>query len=97
MLVDNAKMQAGIAGVLVDDLADIDPIPQEMEQCAAAERLTAERLAFGCSPRLGMDALGLQLDDQLMHRSQSQIALEDVPDGLGFHRILDQGSSAVDW
>ena len=82
-------MLARIAGVPMDDLADIDPVLEEMEKGAATERLAAECHAFGCDPRLRKNAMHLKLDDQLMHGSKGQVALKEVPDGFGFGGVFD--------
>src|SRR4029450_4592988 len=77
--VNNGPMVARIRGVLVDDLAQIDPIGQDAIEMAAAEGPAAEGPAARAGVALGAMAFGLQGRHQPCDRAELRIAPEYVP------------------
>jgi len=74
--------------VLVDDLAEIETIAQQVEQVAAAEGDTAARSSpgRGCDP--GPDVPGDEVAFQGMDGTKIEIGRKDLPDDGGF-RLVD--------
>jgi hypothetical protein len=67
---------AGIALVLVDDLAAIDPVAQDQVERAPAEPLAAPASARHAGPDLAGDAVGFEFLLQQSHRAERHIAAE---------------------
>src|SRR5205807_2772153 len=59
--VDDPLVLAGIALVLVDDLAAVDPVLQYQVERAAGERLAAPAPARSAGPALAGNAVGFEL------------------------------------
>ena len=57
-VVDDCRMCPRIDLVLVDDLAEVDAVAQQMKQCAAAERRTSGGATGPRGVLLGDDARG---------------------------------------
>src|SRR6516164_1405819 len=65
---------------LISDLADIEPVAQEIEQCSPLER-DATAGAAGCKqPCLGADVTVFEISNQGVDAAKFKIALEDQPD-----------------
>lgn len=69
---------------LVDDLAVIDRVLEQVEQATLAERNTAPMRSARPLLDLGPDSFSLQLGDQLIGGARSNIAPHDCPDPLSF-------------
>ena len=80
----------------VSDLAKIDPVAEQVEQGAPAERQPADDLAGGRHPAFRHDALFRQSLPEGMNRAEVEIEGEDAADGLSFPRVHGQGSRAAD-
>ena len=86
-LVDDGLVLAGVALVLVDDLAAIDPVLQHQIESTARERLAAIGTAIRCLAGLADDPLRIQLLLEQPDRPQLAVAPEDVADRLGLLRL----------
>src|SRR4030088_3164291 len=94
-------MLAGIALVLVHDLATVDPVLQYQVERATGERLAAPASARGTGPAFAGDAVRFELRLQQPHRAELGITLEDVADGLSlaldWGKLVIAGSVAKRW
>src|SRR5579863_6033589 len=70
----------------VDDLADIEPVLEQMGERADAEPDAAPLAAVAAVVDLGPDAAPIKVLDQSAHRAKLEIALEDQPNGRGLLR-----------
>src|SRR3954466_6819389 len=83
VLVNNGIVFAGVALVLVDDLAAIDPVLQHEIESTAGERLAAIRTAIRSLAGLAGDPLRIQVGLEQPDRLQFAVAPEDMFDCLG--------------
>ncbi len=67
----------------VHDLADVEPVLEQMRQRTDAEADAATHAAIEPDSRLGPDAAPVEVLDQGSHRAEVEIAPEDGPDRLG--------------
>src|SRR3546814_285095 len=80
----NRWMLAGKMFALVDDVANIDAVREQVIKRAAAEAAAAAMRPAGPALELGAITLGIELVGKRIDRSQLQIALHDVTDETGF-------------
>lgn len=78
LLRDDGAVSAIISATAVDDLPDVDWVLEEIDERAAIEGQTANRLARLGSPAFGTYADPVQLIHQLVDRSKWSRAPEDV-------------------
>src|SRR5205807_9001753 len=84
---------AGVALVLVDDLAAVAPVLQYQVERAAADRPAAPAPARSAGPAFAGDAVGFELRLQEPHRAKRGITAEDMTHGLSL--ALDDDQLAV--
>ena len=88
--VDDRLVLARIALALVDRLAEVGAIAQDLVQRALVERPPLAEGARLCGPGLGAAALGVQLPDQQEGRAEVEKAPEDQADQFGLGRVHHQ-------
>src|SRR5436190_5913696 len=89
-LVDDSLVFAGVALVLVDGLAAIDPVLQHEIERTAGERLAPVSTPVRCLAGLADDPLLIQVGLEQPDRPQFAVTPEALPDRLGLFRIDDE-------
>src|SRR5579864_8842943 len=82
---------------LVDDLADVRAIGEQVPQRASAEVHPTYSLAIRPDPTLGSDSLLHQPRLQAVEGPELEKAAKDEPDRLGLVRVHRERASAVGW
>src|SRR5262249_1787418 len=85
---------AGVTLLLVANLANVDRVGKQLVQGAAREGLTSRALAARGYPDLGDDTTLVEIVPEQPDAAQLQVALIDVPDGLGLDRVDHQTAIA---
>src|SRR3546814_858488 len=88
-------MLAGKMFALVDDVANIDAVREQVIKRAAAEAAAAAMRPAGPALELGAITLGIELVGKRIDRGQLQIALHDVTDETGF-AVVDHQLAVLD-
>ena len=88
--VDDPFVLAGVAAVLVGDLADIDPVVEQPVDVGGVPFGALAHLAFLGGPGLGAVPLFVQFLAQLLGRADLDEAAEDVLHRPGFIRVDQQ-------
>jgi hypothetical protein len=93
-------MLAGMHLASIDDLADVEPVLEQMGKRSHAEADTAAAAAVATAIDLGPDALPIELQEQSAHGATLQIACEDGADhfrllGLDFELFVD--AAIAEW
>ena len=83
-------MLARVGDPLVDDLAPIDAVGEQMIERAAPERAAAFMGAAGPLLDLGAVPVAGELLDQFAGRAKGDVAAQDVTDQFGFAFIDDE-------
>ena len=83
-------MLTGIARVLMDDLAPVEAVAEQIIQRPTVERMTARDVAIVPHAPLAGHAVGEEPAAQGPHRTKLAVPPEDRPHGLGFARVDDQ-------
>ena len=78
--VHNRWLLAGQDLTLVSDLADIEPVAQEIEQRSPLERDATAGATGRKQPCLGADVTFFEISNQGIDAAEFEIALEDQPD-----------------
>nr|WP_235969002.1 hypothetical protein [Brevundimonas huaxiensis] len=91
-LVDDGLVQARRAGRAVNDLSDIDPVLQEVEEHASTVRRPAGRNAPSAHPLARAPTLSRDVLLEGRDRAQLKVELEDRPNPLGVSRMDHQGA-----
>src|SRR5215208_3781589 len=81
---DQGLVLAGVAGALVVDLAEVDPIAQQVRERAVGERHAANYPARGKGAGPGENTGLPQLPLQGWQAAEHEVAADDEPDRLGF-------------
>lgn len=91
-LVDDRRMLPLVdpASGLVADFSDIDRVAQNAVQAGLGEGFRRIEPAARGRPAFRGDVFGLQITHQRRGRAQRAIALENIPDALGFLLVYDQ-------
>ncbi len=76
--IDDGVMLALKALLAVHDAAEVDPVPQKMEQSATAEGSAAGSIPGAGDPQLRADALQLEFALQGMDRAKLEVARENM-------------------
>ena len=74
----------------MDDLTEVDAVPQEVIQGAAVDGPVAGDPAVAHDPPLAGDAFGFKPVAQLAYGLEPPVEAEDVADGLGFGLVDHQ-------
>jgi hypothetical protein len=88
--VHDRRLRAGQDVALVSDLADIEPVAQEIEQASPLER---DATAGAAQPCLGADVTLLEISNQGIDAAKFEIAPKDQSDLFGL--TLDNGDLAL--
>jgi hypothetical protein len=76
--------------ILVADLADVDPVDQEVREPAARPSDPAPPLLALARKQLGLHTIALKRLNRRDDRTQPKISIEDQPDRFRFALIYDQ-------
>lgn len=87
---NDSVMLTRVILAMVDDVAAVDAVLQEIVEPASAERIAAADATISHGLGLGHDATAAKILKQGSHRAELEVALEYVPDGLRFGLIDDQ-------
>src|SRR3546814_2611732 len=88
-------MLAGKMFALVDDVANIDAVREQVIKRAAAAAAPAAMRPAGPALELGAITMGIELVGKRTDRGQLQIALHDVTDDTGF-AVVDHQLAVFD-
>ena len=91
--VDDRGLLSGQDLTPVFDLANKEPVPEEVGEGSSSERYASAGLAAAEGPRLGADVFGSEVPDKFVDAGDLKISAEDHPDPIGL--LLDDGELAV--